>query len=71
MTPEDKARLDAEIRDIEARLPEADPETRAELTAHLERALERLRALGARDDPRNEEERIDEEIESQFDNLPL
>ncbi|WP_371039146.1 MULTISPECIES: hypothetical protein [unclassified Rhodosalinus] len=60
--------LEAEIADIEKRLPEADETLREDLLLRLEDLVARLKAREFR---AADEEEPDDLIEDRFDNLPV
>lgn len=68
MADDEKTRLEAEIADIEERLPKADEQMREELLERLEGLVAALRTRAYR---AAEESEPDDEIEDRFDNLPV
>lgn len=62
-------RLEAQIEEIEAEIEAAEGADRAELQAHLEAALRKLRAANADDDAADDDGEPDDGDE--FDNMPV
>jgi hypothetical protein len=66
--------LKRKIDEILAQIDNADPATRKALFAHLDRAVSRLEEAGEEVPPQVRarlDAQAEEEIEAQFDNLPL